>query len=720
MRRHALRAITLIIVATRGLLGCNLDVAGGASDAGAMLLPTLRDGANPLRDGATSNPADAGTSRAVDGDLGDDQDAGDSPRPSLVPLYDESTELEPEIWFDRGDAVVTRFADRGRDRHAREDQFQSYDHYLPHYWEHRTARYIFVDYVAKGGSTIELSYVSEWELDRLPEFRAWYLGTGTVAHYSGNYGPLIEREGPGLYDNEHRRIGEGTQYKYTYTISSAIDLNGEQHPLEVGQFMEFESSLFLNEPPVGRDNYYGTTFLYEVGRGGLVPWRSVGDFADQSTERENSHKIDERGWLGGRTTLSYQYSDEPDNHYMQMATNLSSVNGQHFVSGRRVHHTNMLDGTHDESAENGVYQELVGLAGPRFNQPSCDACHTRNGRAAVAPIGAALDRWVFKIADANGAPDPQMGSVLQSQESRVSIAEWVERDGLRSPRYRFEGPTPALFSGRIAPALVGMGLLEAIAEDTIVALADPDDRNEDGISGRVQISADPRTGEPRLGRFGWKAGTSSLSHQIAAALNNDMGVTTSLYPRLDCGSVQTGCEGAAQPELSDIRLEELRRYVALLGVRARRDLDDETTNRGEAVFGELGCTSCHIAEMTTGSHHPFAELRNQVIHPYTDLLLHDMGEGLADALGEREASGAEWRTTALWGIGLSPCVTGGVEGQFQHQVCAPSESYLHDGRARTLDEAIRWHGGEAQASTARYLARSEADRAALIRFLRSL
>jgi CxxC motif-containing protein (DUF1111 family) len=646
----------------------------------------------------------------------------------LVPLFDESTKLEPEVLFDRGDAVVTRFGDRGRDRHAREDQFQSYDHYLPFYWEYRTARFLFVDRVAKGGSSLDVSFVTEWKLGPA-EFRAWYLGKGSVAQYSGNYAPRFTVEGPGTYDNDLKQISsEGKQYKYSYTIKSAILLNGSEAPLAVGQFMEIEVSEFLDKPPRGRSNYYGTVFLYEIGNGGLVPWRSLGDFADQASERENSHKLPEKAWLGGRTTLPYQYSDEPDNHFMQMATNLSSVNAQPFVRGRRVHHTDMLDGSHDESDENGIFTELTGLVGPNYVNRSCDACHTRNGRAAVADVGKPLDKWVFKIAAADGGKDPLLGAVLQPHtsnqgaptEGSVSIAEWQESaDGLRSPRYAFSAAKPALFSARIAPQLVGLGLLEALDEASVLALQDVEDADGDGISGKAQVMLDPSTGEMRLGRFGWKAAATSLKHQIAGALNTDMGVMTSLLPNPDCGVMQQGCGNGGQ-ELEDEQLFDLIKYVSLLGVRARRDLDDPEALDGELRFDAFGCATCHRSELSTGRFHPLAELRNQVIHPYTDLLLHDLGPGLADNLGEGLASGAEWRTTPLWGLGLSACVTGGVTGQFQKQVCAPSHGYLHDGRARSIEEAILWHAGEAESSKNAYVAAEAADKAALLKFLGSL
>jgi len=681
---------------------------------------------------ATVDGGDTGTGTSGGSGAGGKVTTGGGAGPSegaktIVPLFGPNTTLEHEIHYETDDAVVTRWSDRGRDRHAREDQFQSYDHYLPHYWESRTARFIMTDHVAKGGSTIDVSWVTEWKLDKLPEFRAWYSGQGSVAQYYGNYAPLFKTEGPGTYDTEHVRVGDGVQYKYTYTIKTSIGLDGKEAPLAVGQFMEIEVSQFLDAPPVGRDNYYGTVFLYEVGKGGMVPWYTVGTFTDKASERENSHKLDEKAWLGGRTTLPYQYSDEPQNHFLQMATNLSDSNGQPFVLGRRVHHTDMLDGHHDESDENPKFTELAGLVGPNYVNSSCDGCHHRNGRAPVADVGVPLDKWVFKVAAADGSKDPLLGSVLQPQgadgapgEGKVSIEKWEEKDGLRSPVYAFAGTKPALFSARIAPQLVGLGLLEAVDESTILALEDVNDANGDGISGKAQVSVDPVTGDKRLGRFGWKAGASSLKHQIAGALNTDMGVMTSVLPKPDCGDMQKDCGNEQGVELADEHLGHLIKYISLLGVRAQRDIDDPLVVKGEAVFQDLGCATCHVTELKTSKFHPLAELRDQLIHPYTDLLLHDMGPGLADNLGEKEATGAEWRTTPLWGIGLSACVTGGVEGPFQKQTCTPHHDYLHDGRARTLDEAILWHGGEGQASKDAYTNLSEADKTALIKFLESL
>jgi CxxC motif-containing protein (DUF1111 family) len=386
----------------------------------------------------------------------------------------------------------------------------------------------------------------------------------------------------------------------------------------------------------------------------------------------------------------------------------------------------MRDGSHDESDANGVYGSLVGLAGPNHMEASCDGCHHRNGRAPVAAEGEALSAWVFKVGDQEGDPLPTVGRVLQSfgtdgpGEGQVSITSWDESDGLRRPVFSFSAGAPPRYSARIAPQLVGIGLLEAIAEADVLAWEDPEDTDGDGVSGRGHRVPDPMTGETRLGRFGWKAGATSVRHQTADALNGDMGVMTSMFPDPDCGDEQLDCGNDSGAELGDADLDDLVRYVSLLGIRARRDLDAPEALEGEVLFEALGCGDCHRSTYETSAFHPHAELRGQTIHPYTDLLLHDMGDDLADSLGDGDASGSEWRTPPLWGIGLGACVTGGVEGPNQDQICTPVAAYLHDGRARTLDEAIRWHGGEGSGARDAYLEATAGERSALLQFLGTL
>jgi CxxC motif-containing protein (DUF1111 family) len=293
-------------------------------------------------------------------------------------------------------------------------------------------------------------------------------------------------------------------------------------------------------------------------------------------------------------------------------------------------------------------------------------------------------------------------------EGYAKLAAWTEANGLRKPTYAFNGgPVPTNFSVRSSPQLVGMGLLEAIPESFAQGLADPDDADKDGISGRMNIVSDPATGLPHLGRFGWKAGKASVTHQVAGAFNTDMGVMTSVMPKPDCGSEQTDCGNASGGEVHDSSLTHLVEYISLLGVAARRDYKDPEALRGETLFSSAGCAACHVGTAVTSAYHPKAELRNQTIHPYTDLLLHDMGPGLADNLPEGLATGSEWRTAPLWSIGLADSVSGGA-------------SYLHDGRARTVKEAILWHGGEAEKSMEAFKAMPTADADAVVRFLKSL
>lgn len=612
---------------------------------------------------------------------------------TLVPLFDATTVLEPALQEDTPSALITRLADRARDRHAREDQFMQYDHYLSFYWEHRTSEIEIVDTVGKGGNTITFNVISEWPLSSIEaELRFFYRGLNTVAEYHNNgvMTPVTALDVPG----ETRRH---------YTRS--VNFNSKEgRPLQVGDRLEFELSHFLSGVPNGRNNYYGTAILYIVGQG-VEPFEAIGPIQD-------SYPMPLTARLGGDTTLNYQYSNEPDNHFMQLATNLSNINGQLFVQGRRIHHTDFGDGSHDEAADNGTFPALAGLLGDNYINRSCISCHVRNGRGLPPAIGANLDNYVVKVGDAAGAADAQIGSVLQplstngTPESSVTLANWIESNGLRSPNFSFGAVVPTNFSARIAPQLVGLGLLEAIDESDIIALADENDSNNDGISGRPQFAVDAVSGQLRLGRFGWKATEPTVKQQVAAALNTDVGVMTSIFPAPDCGSAQSNC-GNVGSELSDEQLGELSSYIALLGVSARRDVNDPEALQGEMLFNSADCNACHVETFQTSAFHPHAELRDQTIHPYTDLLLHDMGPGLASTLIENQAGGSEWRTAPLWNIGLTAGVSGG-------------EAYLHDGRARNLHEAIMWHGGEAENSRQAYEAMTPGEQQALITFLKSL
>lgn len=662
---------------------------------------------------------------------------------AVKPLYDETTTLEPIVSFVREDGVVvTRVGDRGRDRHAKDNNVQDhYDHYLAHYWEYRTARVQLEDHVLNGESKITATFITESELGAR-EFRVWFWGRNTTGQFHFNPQKQEEKVNPnengvvyvgrGTWNNDFEKISdEGSQFKYTLEITEQWKTGGQfRSDLVAGTNMEFEISQFLLAPPAGaRKNYYGTSYVYVIGQPGLAPFEWQRGVENDGGSNDGT-PIPAIGLSGGDTTLGYNYTNEPAGRFMQMATNLSPGNAQPFVRGRRVHHTDFVSGIHDEREDNPIWAEQIGKAGNHYINHSCAGCHVRNGRARVAKVGDELDLWVFKVGDENGNPDANIGRVLQPEmtgsgmsEGSVRLGSWTElANGLRSPNYEFTDVAPARFSARIAPKIVGLGLLDALDESTILEWADPNDEDNNGISGRAALVTHPQTGETHLGRFGYKASAFSVEHQIAAAFNTDIGVMTSLMPNPDCGSEQTSCGDPGQ-EIDDEQVADLVKYISLLGVGARRDYDN---NVGETIFTEIGCANCHRPTMKTGEFHPFAELRNQVIHPYSDMLLHDMGPGLADNLDDGNAQGSEWRTAPLWGLGHDANVTLG-DAKANDLISLNGDvtdtdaiGYLHDGRARTIDEAIRWHGGEGLASKLAYDGLSQEDKDHLLDFLNSL
>jgi CxxC motif-containing protein (DUF1111 family) len=265
--------------------------------------------------------------------------------------------------------------------------------------------------------------------------------------------------------------------------------------------------------------------------------------------------------------------------------------------------------------------------------------------------------------------------------------------------------------------MIGLGLLEAVAEADLLARADPDDADGDGITGRPNLVWSEAEGRVAMGRFGWKAGQSGVDEQAAAAMAGDIGIANPLapYPAGDCTPAQAACMAA--PTGATARYDDLEApaevmdlvsyYSRHLAVPARRDPGAPEVLSGKRLFYEAGCIACHTPKHATARDAADPALRGQLIWPYTDLLLHDMGEGLADGRPEGVADGREWRTAPLWGIGLTETVNGHTY-------------FLHDGRARSLSEAILWHGGEAEKSKERFRTMSAADRAALLAFLGSL
>lgn len=364
--------------------------------------------------------------------------------------------------------------------------------------------------------------------------------------------------------------------------------------------------------------------------------------------------------------------------------------------------------------------------GPLFNHNACVACHAGNGRG-ESQIGPDVfgSQALIRVSQDVGEPAvpggqipvPGFGLQLQDHatfnlpEVRVTLT-WSEigelfDDGelimLREPRIEVKQPNgdpmpPNIhMSYRQAPPLIGLGLLEAITDDEILALADPDDDDGDGISGRANVAWDEEAQASAIGRFGHKASVPRLVEQVAGAFSNDMGLTNRIFPDLD--------PNAPLQDVNDKQLVDSSFHIATLAVPAAAERDGEAEH-GRVLFDDFGCASCHTPTHVTGDHE-VVQLSNQRIHPYSDLLLHDVGDRLTDTREDFLASGLEWRTPPLWGIGLA-------------QLIAPATTFLHDGRARTLAEAIMWHGGEADAAKQAFRGASKSDRDALLAFLATL
>lgn len=419
---------------------------------------------------------------------------------------------------------------------------------------------------------------------------------------------------------------------------------------------------------------------------------------------------------GGQTTIF----DVSPNAFSQPAPGLEREQELLFFVGNSFFNQNWVTAPASTTARDGL--------GPLFNARSCASCHFKDGRGrppdffGERPTGLLL-RLSVRGADGSMGAEPTYGGQLQDgglegvePEGQIHITyeeiTGTFADGtpysLQKPIYTVDQLAygamldDVLISPRVGNQMIGLGLLEAIPAEAILALTDPDDVNGDGVSGR------PNWIGEEIGRFGWKANQPTLLHQTVDAFIGDLGITTYLHPDELCDSVANCAEIAngGTPEIDDDDLQKVVLYASSLAVPARRDWDDPTVLRGKELFMQANCQSCHVPKWQTGKHPTIPALSNQTIYPYTDLLLHDMGTGLADGRPDFEATGQEWRTPPLWGIGLIETVNGHTR-------------FLHDGRAHNLTEAILWHGGEAADSQAQFVAMSAADRAALIRFLES-
>ena len=681
-----------------------------------------------------------------------------------TPLFSNSdfSEEESRNWrvLDDG-TIVTIGTGRSRSRHESENSFYTFP---TRYFEHRSFGFEIHDNIANGATQIAIFFDPEFSNYQKPECRSAYSNMWRADfNNNGTFSPMKVVE-----PNED---GEGERW-VCYITRDAHD--GDDGRLEVGEWMEVEFQQFLgryrDDPEVvGQTVYYTDTYRFKIGEPGiyLVTDEAL-DAAIRSGGEATAAFVNAGGVVtpesvisatdtdltyfnkAGEETVSpildgtevyenYVVDDEAAlfTSFSREALNLRWDSHKDFLRGRRLFHSSFVSGIHIEDA-NPELDDIAGLATGLSINERCASCHVNNGRgpaptdpASAATFGVKLSNGILSIYD-KAQPHLYFGDLLQNRSDNENISaegslqiEYTPISGryadgstyeLMEPNYTLnivdpDAPDVPRFSPRMPQKVVGLGLLEAIADDDIAALRDPRDLDGDGISGRVSLVQDPERREVKIGRFGWKATQASLTSFAAGALNGDIGVKTSLFPFTDCGFNQQNCRDAetSSEPLEDENLNLIVAYLRGLGAPARRpdEILDEDVELGEEIFNAIGCGSCHVPAMKTGYNHPMAELRGQTIHAYTDLLLHDMGAGLADDLTESDEYNREWRTPPLWGLGLVEAVDGHTH-------------LLHDGRARSVEEAILWHGGEALSRREAFVSLPAESRRQLLAFLHSL
>ena len=608
--------------------------------------------------------------------------------------------------------LQARFAGRFRDRHPNEWRF---DHYVANYAGGKTFEMVVTDH----GDSLEMTVVTDEDSGAERVDFKYYIQSAP--------GAMCDR--PITAVNLMMERDQNQSHVFSSGISD----------ITPGQIIEFDfTHVGVPDGEGGVIQYYTEYFYYHAGTGRLGLATS-----------------NPRASPAGDASIPLVTS--PRFGFAQHANNLTIEELNHFLAGKERFETDHADGllknfpTWFDCCSGPIGfglkpspHALPDALGPSFNAPSCIACHHMDGRGAT-PTGEedTLISLVMQLStdetDAFGAPvpDPRYGRQFDTAstsgtqpEGRLlveyEIIEGTFDDGtpyqLRKPGYRFEdtlhgAPTKARQSARIAPMLAGTGLLEAVMTSEILSREDPDDTNGDGISGRANWVHDLLTGDVALGRFGWKAGQPGLVQQTAVAYQRDMGLTSDYLPDHDCGEQTENCPPPSAPELSATSIELVAEYVSGLVPPPRLNHEDPMAIIGMQLFKNANCQACHAPSMRTRADHETIAFRNQRIEPFTDLLLHDMGQELADDFVEYGASGYEWRTAPLWGAQYVGHVLGTPEECTDPFSGGDEPNYLHDGRARSLMEAILWHGGEASASREVVLAMNSEERDALLRYV---
>ena len=785
------------------LAGCGGGGQGGTSTSTVTPPAATSTTASAPASGTTSTTTSG--SSAASAASSSDAAASGTATADYVPLFAAGTPVMEQIQYTEADGtLVTRAGYRPTHRHARErgeyyylgGDFDvasgpnpvdvgpgDYFNWPELYFQYRTFGLLIRDGTPAGRSTLDVYQVVN---QTIPSIDNAYIQTSlnvfrdtTVGTYGWKYNQGFTNTNPVeknvLPDNRADQPGQiclSSSAPLDCYMNWRLTNNWETNAaFKTGDFFEMTSAGFVdyvhqNNDPTnpqifakydgGTPRFYSFEQLYTVGKG-MVPW--YGTAPDLHTT-----PLPDDALLGGTASVSYNYSEEPVRVFQQFVNNIGITDLQRFVEGRRLFHTSFLDGLHSENPTiNPPMTDHVNQLGPRFNAVRCLGCHTLNGRSLAPSAGNQISTLSVLTAASSTTtsltPDPVYGMNIQQQAQDPKATDYSvflqsytpvthttasgEVFQLQKPVYSFKGPVPAQYSVRQAPQVIGVGLLEAVDEATILQLA----TTHDGVTGTPNWVTDPETGQRRLGRFGWKAAKASLRDQVAEALMLDMGVTSPIYPTRLCqqnlGS--TACKTAAQTTsgATELDLEKITRYTELIGVPAQRkyasgyatglrvspehNVNPARIASGAALFTQSDCAACHATQMKTGANHPFAELRSQTIHPYSDLLLHDMGPGLADTLTQGSATPSMWRTQPLWGIGSlayvqeSPTVNAGPDLPHDPLSMPISNArYLHDGRARSIFEAILWHDGEAQASRLKFEALTVDQRNDILVFLGSL
>jgi CxxC motif-containing protein (DUF1111 family) len=670
--------------------------------------------------------------------------------------------------------LTATLAGRFRDRHPNEER---YDHYVDTYFDGPVFSLSLSDYGDYVRATVTPVDTHVYGVD----FKIYECFGAGMSGGSPSPTPLCftppELSAAGVRMNPTYPAGTSAATSSgTYTVQVGGG-NATLHPgdatllsgqdLSYGQLVDFELTFVRQPGPMNNRTYYTEMFMYYVGSGRLQPkvqhpWahaagdESVTDVTvDQFGYAQHVPNItlpELTNFIAGKVLFEADFATHVG---YNPPTTYDCPRGGGGVDGLLPVTTVIpaLDTTPPQSpvftaGTSFTNMALAGIARPGYTSSACFTCHHLDGKG-LPPDSTGMQQALLKLfsASADGAsagPDPMYGTILDQQapagatpEVQASVA-WQELPGQFADGTPYSLRKPALATGtlrdgplaaathvsmRIPRPVFGLGLLEAVDATTILANADPDDANGDGIKGRPNMVTDPVTGQSVLGRFGWKAGAASIREQAALAFANDMGITSPVYPTHRCGPQQTLCLSAvndASPQLTDTDLDHVESYLRGLSVPPRKNYDDPQAIAGKALFAGIGCIKCHVPNLVTSSASALPEMRNIDIQPFTDLLLHDMGPGLADdaPIEEGTARGTDWRTCPLWGNGTGPWVMFPSKSAFDPNGDPPPVAvYLHDGRARNLTEAILWHGGEAASAQKLFVNMPASDRAALLAYV---